>query len=256
MKSFLRHKGTAAIVSLLFAVTLGATTRSEVKLLEASEEIRFISQQIVKDYFYLAKFPRKREAARSLERGLADLDEKVRLIASVTKSEDTRDILTFLAYSRDQILETVAEPYSRENASLMLDYSETLLEGAESIANEHAYAFSQEEEMLINVKKMAFLVERITKYYMTFQLGISDTNSIQQLKESVAAFDTALRKLERYGYRGESARSLAALEHFWFVVRGFCLGFDKDELPNIMYISADHLEKTIGKLELYHTQNL
>ena len=241
---------------LLTCTQLGATTRSDVNLLEASEDIRYISQKIVKEYFYLAQGKQKTTALKHLHQDISILDERLRSIAAATKSDDTKNILTFLVYSRDQINETIEQPYDMDNAALMLDYSEALLEGAESIAHEHSYQFSDEEEMLIDVKKMRYLVERITKYYMTFQLGINDVNNIKQLQDAITAFDQAMQKLNQYSYSQESAQALYRLNIYWPIVRQFYLDFQQFKLPNILYISAQDLEKELTVLELYHSQNL
>jgi hypothetical protein len=245
------------LVTLFLSATgLNATTRSDVNLLEASEDIRFISQKIVKEYFYLAQSRQKESVLEYIHKDISLLDDRLRSIAAATKSDDTKNILTFLVYSRDQINETIEQPYDIDNASLMLDYSEALLEGAESIALEHSYQFSNEEKMLIDVKKMRYLVERITKYYMTFQLGISDVNNIKQLQDAIAAFDTAMYKLNLYNYSQENAQALHSLNIFWPVVRKFYLDFEQYKLSNILYISAQNLETELRVLELYHSQNL
>ncbi len=241
---------------LLMYMPLSAATRSDVTLLEASEDIRFISQQIVKDYFYLAQHEGKQEVHKYLEDGVSRLDEKLRAIATVTNSTDTKDILSFLAYSRDQIIETINEPYNIDNAALILDYSEALLEGAESIGHEYSYDASTQEQMLINVKKMRYLIERITKYYMTFQFGIKDLNNIQQIQEAINAFDTAMQELNSYEYSGQSATAVKKLNTYWPISRKLYLNFDHSRLTNILYISADYLEKTLLEIEYYHTQNL
>ena len=250
-----RNKLLLLAVVLLGSQLNGATSRSEVKLLEASEDIKLISQQIAKDYLYLSQNAQKQDAITSLHAGVSALDEKLRLIAAATKSDDTKNILTFLAFSRDEISETIELDYSLENGALMLDYSETLLEGAESIANEHSYTFSSGEQMLIDVKKMAYLIERITKYYMAFQVGFNDHNNVKQLRSAIAAFDEELAKLDNYEYSAESAKDLEVVKQYWPIAKNFYLTLEKRRLSNILYISSQHLENVIGKLELYHSKN-
>lgn len=258
MKALLKNSQKKLLllaVLLLGSQLNGATSRSDVKLLEASEDIKLISQKIAKDYLYLSQNAQKQDAINSLHGGVSALDEKLRLIAAATKSDDTKNILTFLAFSRDQISETIEQTYDLENGALMLDYSETLLEGAESIANEHSYTFSKEEQMLINVKKMAYLIERITKYYMAFQVGFNDHNNVKQLRSAIASFDNELAKLDSYHYSGENAKDLEVVKHYWPIARSFYLTLEKRRLSNILYISSQHLENVIGKLELYHSKN-
>ncbi len=231
------------------------TSRNNVKLLEASEDIKFISQQIVKDYLFLSKNRQKAEVIKSLYLSVTTLEEKLRVIASHTKSDDTKNILTFLAFSRDEMRETIAKQYTKENASLMLDNGEVLLEGADSIAREHAYQFSAEEKMFIKLKNMAYLLERMAKYYMAYQSGFNDENSAQELHLAMKQFDDELMVLNKYVYLGESSRNLENINQYWSITRNFYLLIEKRKLPNILYISTQHLEKMMAKLELYHSKN-
>ena len=259
MKSVIKNNATSLIVFVLLLFTMqlnAATTRSNVQILEASEDIKFISQQIVKDYLYLSQDKQKQSTrTETLNKTLTLLDKKLRLIATATKSADTKNILTFLAFSSEEMTETTLQPYNTENAALMLDYSETLLEGVESIADEHRYNFSKEEQMLINVKNMAYIIERITKYYMAFQAGFTDHNNIRQLNLAVAAFDKELTSLNTYEYPHTSKENLQAINEYWKVIRTLYLKLEKRKLPNILYLSASHLESVLVKLELYHSKN-
>ncbi len=244
------------LVLLLFVSMLNASTlRNDIKLLEASEDIKFIAQSIVKDYLYLSINPQKEEAIKNLNLAVEKLDEKLRLISTITNSSDTKNILNFIAFSRDEISETLSQPYSMENGSLMLDYSEVLLEGSESIANDYSYKFSTEEKMIINIKKMAYLIERITKYYMAIQAQFNDHNNMQQLELSIKIFDEELLKLDSYNYGEKSSQDLAVLKHNWSITKSFYRSVKERKLTNITYISAQNLENLISKLEYFHTQN-
>jgi len=253
-------KNLQSILFLCFLVLhsgLNATTtRSDVIILEAAGEIKFISQKIVKDYFYFAADVEKKNILNShLYQTVTYLDKQLRIIASASKNEDTKNLLSFLAFSSEEISETIANPYSSENAALMLDYSETLLEGAESIFNEYRYQFSNEEKMLIKVKNMGYYVERITKYYMAFQAGFRDLNNVRQLNMAVSSFDKQLEQLKAYDYQHESKKSLYTINRYWNVSRRLYLTIKKRKLPNILYLSARHLEDMLSTLELYHSKN-
>ena len=253
-------KSVRTVLFLFLVVFNGAssaaTTRSDVIILEAAGEIKFISQKIVKDYFYFAQHKEKNSQLSSyLNKTLDYLDKQIIVIATATKSSDTKDLLTFLAFSSEQIRETISQPYNEENAALMLDYSETLLEGSESIFNEHRYAFSKEEQMLIKVKNMGYYIERITKYYMAFQAGFTDLNNIRQLNMAVSSFDKALEELKMYAYEDESKKSFITISHFWGVVRDLYLNIEKRKLPNILNLSTLHLKEVLTTLEVYHSKN-
>jgi len=260
MKGFIKSTILKPVFLILFFMLAqqlnAAASRNDVKLQEASEDIKFISQQLVKDYFYLYLNSQKKEVKEHLNEELLLLDSKLRLIATSTQKENTKKILTFLAYSRDQITEAISMPYSPDNSALILDYSEILLEGAEKIAKVHSYSFSNEEQMLIDVKSMAYLLERISKYYMVFQSGFKDHNNINQLKDAIADFDTVLRKINSYEYKSDISKDLNNINSYWHVTRNYYLSLEESKLPNILYISAVYLEGLISKLELYHSKSL
>ncbi|MEA3455570.1 MAG: hypothetical protein U9R26_03600 [Campylobacterota bacterium] len=260
MKGFIKFRTLKpSLLILLFLLAQqshAAVSRNDVKLQEASEDIKFISQQMVKDYFYLSFNPEKKEIKENLNEELLLIDSNLRLIAASTTNKSTKKILTFLAYSRDQITETINMPYSAENSAIILDYSEILLEGAERIAKVHSYAFSKEENMLINVKNMAYLLERMSKYYMVFQAGFRDHNNIKQLQDAVTSFDTLLGKVNEYDYNSNTAEDLNNINRYWKVARSYYLSLEKSNIPNILYISVEYLENNIVELELYHSKNL
>ncbi len=233
----------------------GATTRNDIKLNEASEDIKLISQQITKEYIYLSLNPQKKETIDNIKDSVLELDEKIRLVASVTKSDDAKDVLSFLIFSRDEISEIVSEEYSIDNALIMLDNSEVLIEGAQSIANEHSYMFSDEEKMLIKVKHMSYLVQRVSKYYMAVQAGFDDEFIKEQLKLSIEMFDKELLELQTYDYDEQGANDLAILEGYWLNTKKLLLTLDKRKLPNIIYISSGYLEDLLENLKLYHSKN-
>ncbi|MEA2029809.1 MAG: hypothetical protein U9N49_12670 [Campylobacterota bacterium] len=243
-------------VVILSNALFASVTRSDVKLLEASEDIKLISQQIAKEYFYFSKFPHKKDSQKKLYQTLSFLDERLRLIASTTKSEDTKDLLSFLSLSREEIESTLTKKYSQENSTLMLDYSDILLEGAISIANDHRYNFSQEEKMLIRIKHFSFLIERMSKYYFAYQSGFRDQNTIKRLHATIKDFETVLNQINSYRYGGEVAKNLESINAYWAVVKKFYLEFNKRDVPNIVYISTDYLKTVITSLELYHSKNL
>jgi len=90
---------------------------------------------------------------------------------------------------------------------------------------------------------------------MAFQVGFNDHNNVKQLRSAVGSFDDELTRLNSYGYRGDSAKNLDVINRFWPILRKFYLTLKRRKLPNILYISAEHLENVIAKLELYHIKN-
>jgi len=230
-------------------------TRGDIQILEASENIRFLSQQIVKGYFFLFDLPKKEELKNELNLRLIDLANNLNIIEKSTKDSDTQDILDFLAYSKDQISQMFSEDISHENAALLLDYSETLLEGADSIASTHMYHFTSEEKMLMMTKKMEYLLERMMKYYVALHIGFDNPTNKKQMHDAIIKFDANLQMIAKYTYPKRIDLLKKHLMKKWEVNKIFLKQSEKIFIPQLMDMSASNIEVLITQITLYHNQN-
>ncbi len=230
-------------------------TRGDIKILEATENIRFLSQQIVKEYLFLFKTPQKELLKEKLNRRLVKLNNDLRVIATTTKDSDTKDILEFLAYSKDQIAQTLTEKLDEERAALMLDYSETLLEGADSIAAAHAYDFSKEERMLMVTKQMEYLIERIMKYYMAVHVGFDNPTNRDQMHEAIDELNANIQIIDAYQYPKEIDIVEDEMRNGWYIVSSFLGKSEMLFIPKLMLMSTTYIEEQIEQIALYHNQN-
>lgn len=232
-----------------------SATRGDIKVIEASENIRYLSQKMVKDYLFFYKHPSKLQVKHDLDKALLLLNEDFRVIVTTTKDSDTKDVLEFLAYSKDQIEEIFNSTPSDENAALMLDYSETLLEGADSIASAHKYDFSDEEKMLMNTKEMGYLLERITKYYMALHVGFNNTTNKEAMQESIEQFEKNINEINLYQYPSNEAVHQVKMNVSWEANKAFLAESENLFIPKLMFISVEHLENVISKIALHHSKN-
>jgi len=230
-------------------------TRGDIKVIEASENIRYLSQKMVKDYLFFYKNPEKADVKNSLNKTLNKLSNDLRIIATTTKDTDTKDLLEFLAYSKDQIEQIFNEKTDEEKAALMLDYSETLLEGADSIANAHKYNFSEEEKMLMVTKEMEYLLERITKYYMALHVGFNNDINIEQMQESITKLEENIAQINNYTYPAEFQKAQVKMNESWKANKSF---FDQSEtlfIPKLMFTSVDYMQDFVVQIALHHSKN-
>ena len=232
-----------------------SATRGDIKVIEASENIRYLSQKMVKDYLFFYNHPDKIEVKRELDRTLRKLNDDFRIIVTTTKDSDTKDILEFLAYSKDQIEEIFSEVPNDEKAALMLDYSETLLEGADSIASAHKYDFSDEEKMLMVTKEMEYLLERVTKYYMALHTGFDSATNREAMVASIAQFEKNIGKVNLYKYPVKEIEEQIKMNISWEANKKFLARSENLFIPKLMMISVDHLERVIANIALYHSKN-
>ncbi len=240
---------------LLSSPISAASVRSQVSLLEASENIRLESQEIVKNYLYFYSNHKKVYEKELAEKGLASLDKQFRLIAKSTKDEDSKDILAFLDYSKEKMQEVLDDPFDKDNPALMLDYSEILLEGAESISKNLNYEPTLEEKMLIRMKDISFLVERMTKYYMAILTEEDSEVYAESLVEAIQKMEDDLASLNDYNYSAENTSHLIVLKSNWNALKGFYNKYKTLKLPNIVLLASGEVKNSALVLETYHSKN-
>ena len=90
-------------ILLLTSILLGlitqidASTRADVKIVEAAESIRYLSQKIAKEYLYLYYNPQKVNLKNKLSENMKKLESNIHKIVINTQSHDSKNILTFLS---------------------------------------------------------------------------------------------------------------------------------------------------------------
>jgi len=233
----------------------GASLRNQISLLEASENIRLSSQEIVKNYLYYYYNHDKKKEKEAIFKGLQSLDKQFRLIAKSTKDEDSKDILTFLDYSKDKIEKILLDPFNTDNPALMLDYSEVLLEGAETISSNLKYKPSEEEKILIKMKDIAFLTDRVIKYYMALLIEPDNLSYQEMLDDAIKDMEKDLSYINNYNYSSENIQHILMIERNWSVLKSFLNDVRSSRVPNIVLIISSEVKKNAKILEDYHRKN-
>ncbi len=248
----MKRYALAALLLWGVSAPLTAATRTDVNVLEATEGIRYLSQEITKSYLYLYANPKKREIAGHIQQQLNKLVEDIRIISISTDDEDTRTVLEFLVYSKDQIEELVNQKPDKEKAALMLDYSETLLEGANSIARAYSYTFSESEKMLMKGKRIEYLLERAAKYYLALGIGLGTEINRKQMHQSIKELEEEVEVLENYDYPERMRDDQKLLRQSWNVTKSL---FDREQkafVSSLVLLSGDETERITRAFILYH----
>jgi hypothetical protein len=242
-------------IMVVFSATLFASTRGDVTVIEASENIRLLGQKIAKDYLFYYKNPKKELLREKLWQDVKLLERSIIEIATITKNRNSKNILDFLAYNKDEIKELLTKEVSRERSILMLDYGETFLEGANSIFDEHKYEFSTEENMLMRFKNLEYLLERISKYYVAYALKLDKNNNFKSMKDTIENVDDLLRDINAYSYPDNLLVEVDKMNRVWEKHKHFLYESDDMSIPNLMLSANSILNRAIKKIALYHKQN-
>lgn len=250
-KNYLKAILTACFCFFL-ANPAAAVNNQELLILKSAENIKHLSQQITKAYFYKHQGIRIANARKDLEQGMAVLSADIKILGTGAIDEEERNVLLFITYTRDELYETLSKPYNEENGALMLDFSESLLEGAELMASKHIRKDNVEEGMLVISKRMEFLLERINKYYIAHKAGFKDHNNVVQLQNAIKEFEIDLAKVNGHHYPVSLQPSVEKINKFWPIAKRFYVGIEKGALPVIVMASTDNLAKQLNKLIDYH----
>jgi len=248
-----------AAAALCCAMSAGSAAASvsqhELEMMEAAKNVEIASQEIAKSYFYKHLDIRADHADKDLQATVDRLRKDIlKLHAGVdSNSKEEKNIAVFLSYTRDELDKAMARPYSQEVGALMIDFSESLLEGADFLSGRYSKGKTGEAAMLSETERLIFLLERVNKYYIIHKAGFKDYNNVVQLEKSVQDFEVSLAKVNAYGGYPDSAKeSVAKINQFWPVAKEFYLGVQQNALPVIVLASTDKLEKEVKALKTYH----
>ncbi len=243
------------IISLGVISSSEASTRSNVKIIEASENIRYLSQKIAKEYLYLYYNPNKINLRNKMTENMKNLKKNIQQIAINTQNDESKNILNFLTYTNEEIQILLNEETSNDKSILILDYSETFVEAANSIQSLHQYEFSDEEKMLMHLKELEYLLERVNKYYIASILDLNKISNKQHMKNALKKVENILKIIKKYPYPKETKKERSKILNYWKSNKKF-LNISTDvSLPNLLLLFTKNFEDSINKLELYHKRN-
>ena len=245
------------IIAILGLIELSySSTRGDVKIIEATENIQYLSQKIATDYFSFYNKPEDMLLKNQLHKNINDLQFYISDISDTTNNIRIKDILDYFIYKMENIKQLPNQQINDSNARLILKYSEVLLEGAKSIAKWHRYNFSKEEKMLMTSKEIQYLIERVTKYYMAFQIGLNSDTNYAQMQKAIKDIDNHIKDIEIYQYPYELEKKLKKVNQIWEINRIFLDRVNESSIPHLLSGSTEYIKKLLKDIEQYHKKNL
>ena len=231
-------------------VTNKAAVAEMVELIDVAGKQRMLSQRIAKDYLYAGEKVAVSKAKKQMK---ASMEEMVkihkRLVDSINDPE-IQNLLAFVQLSIEDFKSTANEPYSLDNAQLIIDLSESMLEGSQYVVDSLKDKVKVKESALIGkAGKQRMLAQRIAKYYIAYQAGIKDKNTVDQMKAAVKAFSQAHKALMANPKNTpEINRKLHDIDRLWKIVYKFYLNIEKGGLPLIVFNTTDDITKKMNQI--------
>jgi nitrate/nitrite-specific signal transduction histidine kinase len=239
--------------------TTSGTYLDFANLINQAGKQRMLSQRIAKDYLYMGKKIATNKASRQLKASLELFKKNQKMLEEVIADPEIKNLLAFVNLSRQELEETASKPFSLDNAQLVMDLSESMLEGSQYVVDSLKEKFKKNLSKIVAMSgKQRMLAQRIAKYYIAYQSGIKDKNTIVQMKATVKLFDDNAKKLmSNPKNTPEINKELKEINKLWKIVYRFYLNIEKGGLPFIVFTSTDNITSKMDTVtELYAKEKL
>lgn len=243
------------MMSLGFVISSEATTRGDIQIIEASENIRYLSQKIAKDYLFVYQNPAKKTLKNRVIKSTEQLDKEINTIIINTQSSESKDLLSFLTDTNREIKKLLTERVNQNTSQAIVDYSEIFVEAANYIEELHQYKFSNEEKMLMAFKDLDYLLERITKYYIASVMNINKLNNANQMKSAIVRIENILYDINSYAYPTKLLNERKEMNLYWKTYKEFIYKSDDYPIPNLLQTFVETFKKSMKNIELHHKKN-
>jgi len=237
-------------------VTNKAIIADIVKLIDVAGKQRMLSQRIAKDYLYKGKKVAVSKASKQMKASLDELIASHKVLVDSINDPEIKNLLSFVELSIDDFKTTANESFTLDNAQLIIDLSESMLEGSQYVVNSLKEKVEVKESAIVGkAGKQRMLAQRIAKYYIAYQAGIKDKNTIDQMKAAVAEFSDAHKALmANPSNTPEINRQLNEIDRLWKIVYKFYLNIEKGGLPLIVFNTTDNITKKMNKITALYVE--
>lgn len=219
-----------------------------VKLIDKAGKQRMLSQRIAKNYLYSGNKIAPAKAQKQLKKSLDELLVAHKVLMESINDPEIKNLLDFVEMSTEDFSATSKEEFNLDNAQLVIDLSESMLEGSQYVVDSLKETVKIKESKIVGqAGKQRMLAQRIAKYYIAYQSGIKDKNTVDQMKEAVRTFSESHDALmKNKANTPEINRKLNQIDRLWKIVYKFYLNIEKGGLPLIVYNTTDTITKKMN----------
>jgi len=227
-----------------------AGNSAKVQLIDIAGKQRMLSQRIAKDYIYEGKKIATSKASKQLKASLGEFSNAHKKLLASINDPEIKNLLAFVEMSNDDFKSIVNKPFNLDNAQLALDLSESMLEGSQYVVDSLTEGSKHKEsDIVAKSGKQRMLAQRIAKYYIAYQAGIKDKNSINQMKEAVKNFTQNHNDLmNNKTNTTQINQKLNEINKLWKIVYKFYLQIEKGGLPFIVFTTTDNITKKMDDI--------
>ncbi|MBU1667715.1 type IV pili methyl-accepting chemotaxis transducer N-terminal domain-containing protein [bacterium] len=244
---------------VLFSNPLSAKTVEEkgskvdsekIKLINIAGQQRMLSQRIAKDYLYVGKNIALTKTKQQLKVSLEKFFKSHKILVKSISDPEIRNLLEFVELSSNEFKETSTKPFNLDNAQLILDLSESMLEGSQYVVDSLNASLKFDSSKTIEraaIQRM--FSQRIAKYYIAYQSGIKDQNTISSMKKTVKSFQENLNFLLKNKINTPViTKKLNEINKLWKIVHKFYNNIEKGGLPLIVFDTTDKITQKMDEV--------
>ena len=260
MKNRIVKKITLVSISLLLLSNVSFakdnTGANASKLMDIAGKQRMLSQRIAKDYMYVGKKIATSKADKQLKASLSEFLKIHNELTMLITDSEIKNLLDFVALSSNELKETANKDFTLDNAHLILDLTESMLEGNQYIVDSLKEAHKiKESNILEKAAKQRMLSQRIAKYYIAYQSGIKDENTVNSMKDTVKQFSENLKiLLKNKDNNLKIDKKLKEIDKLWKIVHKFYNNIEKGGLPLIVFNTTDNITKKMDEVTKLYIQ--
>ncbi len=256
---------TLRIVALLTVLITVAfpphTTQAAVsmpELMNRSGMQRMLSQRIAKAYFYLGSDVSAKETKLQLDMSVERFKKNHVILKANVEDTETKDLLSFVEDNFSEYSDLVNKPYNQENATRVLELSDTLLKACHSVVLNLEDLSGDHIDHIINVAgKQRMLSQRVSKFYIAYQAGFRDETTVHNMNNTVEEFEAGLKKLMNEGRNNEEINTLLAKsKKEWERISPYFLKVRKGGLPLMVLTATDEITKLADRVTSLYVQKI
>lgn len=247
------HGFLKKLLIVLASFIISPTAQAEISNMEMIEKINIaqtiyetsvMAERITKAYLYTGNKVGVRQSKQEMRISIKSFQEKFKFLDESIGDPKSQNLLVFIKMSFDELQDITKQPYGLDNAQIALDLSATISEGAKFIANDIKKSINFTDTNVLNYARI--YIESIAKYYMAYQAGIKDDNTIKLMKETVDAASNSINSFAKDPRNSvDMNRKINKVKRLWSVVYRFYLDIDKGGLPFIVYKTTKDLNQNI-----------
>jgi len=211
------------------------------QMIRTAMSSRAMIMKAVKGYMYAGNHVVTTKAQKEMKESLKKFDAKQKKLQEAFTDPKIKNLMTFIQMNEEELKDIFNEPYSLENAEVAIDLAEAISEGEKKIGDTLRKRLKGKHPI---AKGQRYYVAAVALYYMAYEAGIKDENTIHKMERIVKTIDQLIKEAKAYpGNTVKMNQIINQIEKLWKVVHQFYLDIDEGGLPQIVYQTTDKLDR-------------